>query len=55
MVMPHLILVRTTTEDDAAKKKGIAWFLDKLTKMEENSLILDAKAGQERMSRTKAN
>ena len=54
MVMPHLILARTRTEDDALNNKTIARWLDQWLKWDIDSLLLKAKNIQECMSRTKA-
>ena len=53
-VMPHLILAKTRTEDDASNNKTIARRLDQWINWGIDSLFLEAKAIQERMSRTKA-
>ena len=54
MVMPHLILARTRTEVDAVNNKTIARRLHQWIKWDIDSLFLEAKAIQERMSSTKA-
>ena len=54
MVMPHLILARTRMEDDAAYNKTVAGRLDQWIKWDIDSLFLETKVIQERMSRTKA-
>ena len=54
MVIPHLILARTRMEDDASNNKTIARRLDQWTNWDIDSLFLEAKSVQERMSRTKA-
>ena len=46
MVMPHLIIAITRTEDDVGPFQWIKWDLD--------SLFLEATAIQERINRTKA-
>ena len=54
MVLPHLILAITRTEDDASNNKTIARQLDQWIKWDIDSLFLEAKTIQERISRTKA-
>ena len=54
MVMPYLILARTRTEYDASNNKNIARRLDQWIKRDIDSLYIEPKAFQERMSRTKA-
>ena len=54
MVLPHLILAITRTEDDASNNKTIARQLDQWIKWDIRSLFLEANAIQERMNRTKA-
>ena len=55
MVMSHLILARTRTEDDAAINKTIARRLDQWVKWDIDSLLVEAKVIQERMSELKQN
>ena len=51
--MPHLILARTKTENDASNNKSIARRLAQWINWDRDFLFLEAKANQERMSRTK--
>ena len=53
MVIPHLILAKTKTKDDASNNKTIARRLDQWVKLDIDSLFFGAKAMKERMSRTK--
>ena len=54
MVMPHLNLARTRTEDEASNNKINARRLDQWIKWDIESLFLEAKVIQECMSRTNA-
>ena len=54
MMMPHLILASTGTEVDASNNKAIARRSDQWIKWDIDSLFLESKIVQERMSRTKA-
>ena len=54
MMMPHLILARTRTEDKTSNKNAIKRLLDQWVKWHIGSKFFEAKAIQELMSRTKA-
>ena len=53
MVMPHLILARTGTEDDASNGKTISRRLDQWINLDIGSVFLEAELNQERKSKTK--
>ena len=54
MMMPHLIFASTRTKVDASNNKAIARRSDQWIKWDIDSLFLEAKIIQERMSRIKA-
>ena len=53
MVVPHLILAKTRTEDGASNNKIIARRLDRWVRWDIYSLFFEAKPIKKRMSRTK--